>query len=115
MCSNLEKQHIKEYISSSSGGSRSGSSSRRRRRRSSTIVLVKLLMKNLHDIIYETYMKHELMNENVYMKNENLHTKTCVFTAPDAHMRTMHNSLKYTCIFKHITSRLGSKISDRFI
>ena len=27
------------------------------------------------------------MSENIYMKHKNLHTKTCVFTAPDERER----------------------------
>ena len=29
------------------------------------------------------------------MKHKNFHTNTCVFTAPDAHMHTVHTPLLY--------------------
>ena len=38
------------------------------------------------------------MNENLYVKQSNFHTKTCVFTAPEVRMLTVHISLSYTCM-----------------
>ena len=36
-------------------------------------------------------MKHEGMSEILFLKHENFHTKTCEFTAPEAHMPRSFN------------------------
>ena len=38
------------------------------------------------------------MSENLYIKHKNIHTKTCMFTAPDAHIHTAQTSVSYTSI-----------------
>ena len=37
---------------------------------------------NVQGRIYQINMKHEWMNENVYMEHKNFPTKTCVYKVP---------------------------------